>query len=57
VIVAAAGKPVAGPSQMVDAVEANGVGRPMALKVMRGGTPVQLEVVPTGMESGRRQAR
>jgi S1-C subfamily serine protease len=57
VIVAAAGKPVAGPSQMVDAVEANGVGRPMALRVMRGGTPVQLEVVPTGMQSGGGPAR
>jgi S1-C subfamily serine protease len=57
VIVAAAGKPVAGPSQMVDAVEANGVGRPMALRVMRGGTPVQLEVVPTGMQGGGGPAR
>jgi S1-C subfamily serine protease len=53
VIVAASGKPVAGPTQMVQAVEANGVGRPMSIRVLRAGTPVQLEVVPTGMQTGR----
>jgi S1-C subfamily serine protease len=54
VIVAASGKPVPGPAQMVDAVEANGVGRPMSLRVVRRGTPLDLQVIPRGMQvSGR----
>lgn len=47
VIVAASGRPVPGPAQMISAVEANGVGRPMDLKVLRAGTTLQVQVVPT----------
>jgi S1-C subfamily serine protease len=54
VIVAASGKPVPGPAQMVDAVEANGVGRPMSLRVVRRGTPLDLQVIPTGMQASGR---
>ncbi len=47
VIVAVAGQPVQGPLQVVAAVDRSGVGRPLQLKVIRSGTTVVLEVVPT----------
>jgi S1-C subfamily serine protease len=49
VIVTAAGRPVAGPAQMISAVEANGVGKPMDLQVLRAGTTLQVQVVPTAI--------
>ena len=49
VIVAASGRPVGGPAQMISAVEANGVGRPMELQVLRAGATLQLQVVPTAI--------
>ena len=49
VIVAAAGRPVAGPAQMISAVESNGVGKAMELRVLRAGTTLQLQVVPTAI--------
>jgi S1-C subfamily serine protease len=51
VIVAVGGKALAGPAQMIAAVENNGVGRPMRLQIVRGGTPLQVEVTPTAMQS------
>nr|WP_259702953.1 MULTISPECIES: trypsin-like peptidase domain-containing protein [unclassified Synechococcus] len=54
VIVAASGRPVAGPAQMIAAVENNGVGKPMELRVLRTGAMLQLQVVPTAIaQSGQ----
>jgi S1-C subfamily serine protease len=46
VIVAAAGKPVDGPVQVIGAVESSGVGNNLALTVNRAGQLIQINVVP-----------
>lgn len=46
VIVAAAGRPIESAAQLVAAVEGTGVGRPLALRVKRGGATVELAVIP-----------
>nr|WP_255009887.1 trypsin-like peptidase domain-containing protein [Cyanobium sp. ATX 6F1] len=51
VIVAVEGKPLAGPPQLITAVEQNGVGRPMQLDLIRAGTPLQLRVTPTELSA------
>ncbi len=50
VIVGVGGKPVASPAQIIDAVESNGVGRPMTVEILRGGAPLQVRVVPVAMQ-------
>jgi S1-C subfamily serine protease len=47
VIVGVAGAPVVGPPQLVAAVELNGVGKPLELNLIRAGSPMQLQVIPT----------
>jgi len=32
---------------MISAVEKNGVGKPMAIGILRGGSSLQLQVIPT----------
>ena len=49
VIVAVAGRPVATPAAVVQAVEAAGVGNPLTLTLQRGGQQVSLAVVPTDL--------
>jgi S1-C subfamily serine protease len=51
VIVAVEGKPLAGPPQLIAAVEQNGVGRPMELEFIRAGTPLKLRVTPTELSA------
>ena len=46
VIVAAAGRPVRTPQQVIAAVEAQGVGQPLQLTVSRQGSRLNLQVVP-----------
>ena len=46
-IVGVAGAPVVGPPQLVAAVELNGVGKPLELNLIRAGSPMQLQVIPT----------
>ena len=46
VIVAVAGRPVRSPAEVITAVEAAGVGRPLLIAVTRGGVSQQLQVVP-----------
>jgi len=46
VIVAAGGKAVRTPQQMIAAVEAHGIGRPLALTVNRQSSQITLQVVP-----------
>ncbi len=46
VIVAVAGRPVRSPADVITAVEAAGVGRPLLIAVTRGGVSQQLQVVP-----------
>ncbi len=53
VIVAVEGKPLAGPPQLIAAVEQNGVGRPMELELIRAGTPLKLRVTPTELSAQR----
>jgi len=51
VVVAAAGKPVLAPSQLVAAVEQAGVGRPLLLQIKRGGTELTIAVTPGQLRS------
>jgi len=53
VIVAAGGKTVANPAQVVGAVEASGVGRPLNLSLRREGALLSVEVVPQDMRRSR----
>jgi S1-C subfamily serine protease len=46
VIVAVAGRPVRSPADVITAVEAAGVGKPLVIGVNRGGVNQQLQVVP-----------
>jgi S1-C subfamily serine protease len=46
VIVAAAGKPVEGPVEVIGAVENSGVGNNLALTINRAGQVIQINVVP-----------
>jgi S1-C subfamily serine protease len=52
-IVAAGGKPMENPAQLVSTVEATGVGRTLLLSVRREGVPLSLEVVPQEMRRSR----
>jgi S1-C subfamily serine protease len=54
VIVAVGGKPVPGPAQMIAAVEGHGIGRPMNVRILRAGAPVDLQITPTEMADQRR---
>jgi S1-C subfamily serine protease len=49
VIVAVEGRPLPGPSQMIAAVESNGVGRPMAVRFQRNGADINVQITPTAM--------
>jgi S1-C subfamily serine protease len=53
VIVAAAGRPVQSPAQLVAAVEATGVGRTLELSVRRDGASLVVPVVPQEMGRSR----
>jgi S1-C subfamily serine protease len=55
VITAAAGQPIQNASQLVAAVERTGVGRPLVLTVNRGGSVLQLQVVPLDLGRVGRQ--
>ena len=55
VILAAGGKPVRAPQQMIEAVEAHGIGRPLPLTVNRQGTQITLQVVPGDIAPVRRR--
>ena len=52
VIVAVAGRPVQNPASVVQAVEAAGVGNPLALSLQRSGQALSLTVVPTDLRMG-----
>ena len=52
-IVAAGGRPIQSPGQLVAAVEASGVGRPLELSVRREGGSLQVSVVPQDMIRSR----
>ncbi|MEB3352289.1 MAG: trypsin-like peptidase domain-containing protein [Cyanobacteriota bacterium] len=49
VIVAAAGSPIRTPSDLVAAVERAGVGRPLELSVLRAGSTLRIQVVPSDL--------
>jgi len=49
VIVGAAGRRVEGPEEVITAVEEAGVGKPLPLRINRGGSEIQLSVVPGEM--------
>jgi S1-C subfamily serine protease len=51
VITAVGGQGVKGPAQLTQLVERNGVGRPMALTVLRGGQALSLQVIPAELSS------
>jgi S1-C subfamily serine protease len=51
VITASAGQVVKSPAQLTQLVERNGVGKPMALVVQRGGQAVSLQVTPVELSS------
>jgi S1-C subfamily serine protease len=51
VISASAGQPVKSPAQLTQLVERNGVGKPMALVVQRGGQAISLQVTPVELSS------
>jgi S1-C subfamily serine protease len=51
VIVALAGVPVATPAAVVTAIDRHGVGRPLSVKVLRGGTAVSLSITPVEMSN------
>ena len=53
VIVAAAGRPLQSPAQLVAAVEATGVGRSLELSVRRGTASLVVPVVPQEMGRSR----
>jgi S1-C subfamily serine protease len=53
VIVAAGGKPVQSPAQVVSTVEATGVGRVLTLSVRRDGVPLMIDLVPQEMRRSR----
>ena len=46
VILSIAGRPVQMPSDVISAVEANGLGRNLSISVQRAGQRLQLEVMP-----------
>jgi S1-C subfamily serine protease len=54
-IVAAGGRVVKDPAQVISAVESTGVGRPLSLTVQRNGSTLKLDVVPG--EMGRSMPR
>jgi S1-C subfamily serine protease len=54
-IVAAGGRVVKNPAQVISAVESTGVGRPLSLTVQRNGSTLKLDVVPG--EMGRSMPR
>jgi S1-C subfamily serine protease len=49
VIVAAAGRVVREPTEVITAVERNGVGRPLTFTVNRNGSVLKVDVVPGEM--------
>jgi S1-C subfamily serine protease len=51
VITAVGGQPVKDPAQLTQVVERNGVGRAMALSVLRGGQAISLQVIPTELSA------
>jgi threonine dehydratase len=51
VITASAGQVVKSPAQLTQLVERNGVGKPMALVVQRGGQAISLQVTPVELSS------
>ena len=54
VIVAAAGRPIQSPAQLVALVESTGVGRPLPLTVVRAGGRAEVTVVPADLGALRR---
>lgn len=54
VVVAAAGRAIQGPAQLVGLVEASGVGRPLPLTVLRNGARYEITVMPADLGSLRR---
>ena len=51
VITAVAEQPVQDPAQLTQLVERNGVGRPMDLRLLRGGLPLAVQVIPVELSS------
>ncbi len=51
VITAVGSEAVTGPAQLTQIVERYGVGRPMPLRVLRAGAPLQLQVVPVELST------
>jgi S1-C subfamily serine protease len=51
VITAVADQPVQNPAQLTQLVERNGVGRPMDLRLLRGGLPLAVQVIPVELSS------
>ena len=51
VIAAVGAEAVSGPAQLTQIVERSGVGRPLQLRVLRAGVPLQLQVVPVELST------
>ncbi len=53
VVISVQGRPVSSPSEVIAAVEASGIGRPLTLGLVRDGRPLQLQVLPAEWEQVR----